>query len=70
MVALWLKWREVASLLVNHNIPLKSKAEVYQVYIRSVMLCGTETWVLTSKLMEACISSDPIMLSNVVVIGW
>ncbi len=32
------RWRELASLLVNQNIPLGSRAQVYRVRVRLVLL--------------------------------
>lgn len=43
VVAVWFKWREKTTLLVNCSIPLKCRAGVYQVCIISVMLYGAET---------------------------
>ena len=31
----WSKWRELASLLVNHSISLEEKVKVYCVFMRS-----------------------------------
>ncbi len=36
-------WRELASLLVNQNTPLDSRAQVYRASVRSVLLYGAET---------------------------
>ena len=40
----WKKWTELASLLVNVTIPLKCRAHIYCLCIRSVLLHGPETW--------------------------
>lgn len=58
----WIKWREVDSLLVNCTIPLKSRARVSQACIRSVILYGAATWALARKLMEVLRVSDNRML--------
>ncbi len=34
----WKSWRELASLLANHNIPLGSRALVYRACVRSLFL--------------------------------
>lgn len=36
LAAAWKKWREIASLLVNQSIPLKSRGGVYETCIRSL----------------------------------
>ena len=35
----WSKWRELTSLLVNHNIPLEARAKVYCVCMRGLHCC-------------------------------
>ena len=44
----WARWREISSLLVNHNIGLRSRGRVYEACVRSALLYGAETWALTS----------------------
>ena len=39
----WSKWRELASLLVNHSISLKEKAKVYCACVRPALLYAAET---------------------------
>ena len=34
----WSKWRELASLLVNHSIPLEERAKVYCACVRPTLL--------------------------------
>ena len=44
----WSKWRELASLLVNHSIPLEERTKVYCAYhVRPALLYAAETWALT-----------------------
>ncbi len=38
----WKSWRKLASLLVNQNIPLGSRAQVYRACVRSVLLYGAD----------------------------
>ena len=56
VAAAWSKWREIAGLLGNRRIPLKSRAFIYDACIRSVILYGAESWPLTQRL-ENCIQS-------------
>ncbi len=70
VAAAWLKWREVANLLVNRGIPLKSRAGVYQACITLVMLYGAETWALTRMLMEVLRAKDRGMLMYMAGIRW
>ena len=36
----WSKWRELASLLVNHSIPLEERAKVYCMCVRPALKLG------------------------------
>ncbi len=58
----WKSWRELASLLVNQNIPLGSRAQVYKACVRSVFLYGAETWAMTKQLKALLIRCDVRML--------
>ena len=49
MSCAWSKWRELASLLVNHTIPLEERAKVYCACVRLALLYAVETWTLTLK---------------------
>ena len=44
----WSKWMELASLLVNHSIPLEEREKVYCACVRPVLLYAVETWALTT----------------------
>lgn len=39
----WRRWQEMASLLVNHSIILRSRGSVYKACVRSALLYGVET---------------------------
>ena len=39
----WARWREISSLLVNHNIGLRHKGRVFEACVRSALLHGAET---------------------------
>ena len=58
----WSKWREIAGLLCNRRIPLRSRSSIYDACIRSVMLYGSETWPLTQHMEKSLISCDRRML--------
>lgn len=60
--AAWKKWREMSSLLTNGGIPLKCRAQVYEMCVRSVLLYGAETWPLTQKLTEQIRGCDRRMM--------
>ena len=45
------KMKEIASLLVNCSLGLRTRWRVYETCMRSALLYGTETWALTRKLM-------------------
>ena len=64
--AAWGKWNEIASLLVNRDIPLHHHGKVYEACIRSVMLYGGETWALTARLEAILLSCDRRMLRYMV----
>ncbi len=64
------RWREVASLLVNRSIGLKSRGKVYEACVRSVLLYGAETWSLTDRLMDLLRSCDCRMLRYMAGVRW
>ena len=55
----WSKSRILASLQVNHSIPLEERAKVYCAY---VLLYAVETWALTERLEGLLASYDHRML--------
>ena len=58
----WSKWREIAGLLCNRRVPLRSRSNIYDACIRSVMLYAAETWPLTQRLEQVIVSCDRRML--------
>ncbi len=66
----WKSWRELASLLVNQNIPLGSRAQVYRPCVRLVLLYGAETWATTKQLEALLIQCDVRMLRYLMEIRW
>ncbi len=58
----WKSWRELTSLLVNLNIPLGSRAQVYRACVRSVLMYGVKTWATTKQLEALLIRCDVRML--------
>ena len=48
----WLEWRDIAGLLVNKSIPLTNRANIYDAFIRPVLLYASETWALMKKMEE------------------
>ena len=62
VAAAWAKWREIAGLLCNRRIPLKSRANIYDACIRSVILYGAESWPLTQRLEKYIQSCDRRLL--------
>ena len=46
----WIKWKDIAGLLVNRHLPLKSRSKVYNACLRPVLLYGAETWGLSQKM--------------------
>ncbi len=66
----WMKWREIASLLMNKSIPLKSRAQVYKVCIRPALLYSAENWPLTERQEATLQSCDSRMLRCMTGIRW
>ena len=66
----WSKWRELASLLVNHSIPLEERAKVYCACVRPVLLYAVETWALTERLEGLLASCDHRMLRYMSRVRW
>ena len=46
----WNKWRKLASLLVNHSIPLEEIVNIYCACVRFALLYAVETWAPTEIL--------------------
>lgn len=65
VAAAWVQWREMASLLVNFSIPLKSRAGMYGSCIRLIMVYGAKIWELHEKLLGILKVSDCKMLQYV-----
>ena len=68
--AAWVKWNEIANLLVNRGILLHHHGKVYEACIRSVMLYGGETWALPARLEPILLSCDRRMLSYMAGVTW
>ena len=66
----WNKWKELASLLVNKNIPLGRRIDLYCACIRSAMLYGSETWALTEGLVKRLETNELRMLRYMTGIKW
>ena len=66
----WDKWKELASLLVNKNIPLGRRIDLYCACIRSAMLYGSETWALTEGLVKRLETNELRMLRYMTGIKW
>ncbi len=58
----WKSRRELASLLVNQNIPLGSRTQVYRACVRSVLLYGAQTWAMMKQLEALLIQCEVRML--------
>ena len=52
VTAAWRRWWEIASLLVNCSIGLRTRGRVYEACVRSALLYEAETRELTSRLMD------------------
>ena len=66
----WRKWKEMASLLNNKNIPLKTRSSVYETCVRSVLLYGAETWAMTTKLENVLKTCDYRMMRYMAGVKW
>ena len=64
------KWREIASLLVNRSIELRTRGRVYEACVRSALLYGEETWALASRLMDVLRRCDHRMLRYRSRVRW
>ena len=58
----WKKWRDMASLITNKNVPLKIRGSVYESCARSVMFSGAEIWAMTANMEDIMKSYDQRML--------
>ena len=66
----WSKWRELASLLVNHSIPLEERAKVYYACARPALLYAVGTWALMERLEGLVASCDHRMLRYMSRVRW
>lgn len=70
VAAAWKKWREMVSLLINKSISLKIRGSVYESCIRSVMLCGAETWAMTDRIEDILKRCDRRILRYMAGVRW
>jgi len=56
--------------VVNRSIDLKTRGGVYEAYVRSVLLYGTETWALTDRLMDVLQGCDCKMSRYMAGVKW
>ena len=66
----WRKWREIASLLINKDIPLRHRGRVYDACVRSVLLYGAESWPMTERVQAILTSCDRRMLRYMAGVSW
>ena len=66
----WKKWREIASLLVNRSIGLRTRGQIYEACVRSALLYGAETWAMTDRLTEILLRCDRRMLRYMAGVKW
>ena len=66
----WSKWKVLASLLLNHNIPLEERAKVYRACVRPALLYCEKTWTLTERLEGLLASCDHRMLRYMSRVRW
>ena len=65
VAAAWSKWRDLSGLLCNKNVPLKYRAQVYNVIVRSTMLYSAAVWALTQREEQIVQSCDRRMLRQI-----
>ena len=70
VAAAWMKWKEIASMLVNRGIASVSRGGVYDACIRSVLLYGAETWALTDRIANVLRTCDRRMLKCITGVRW
>jgi hypothetical protein len=70
VAAAWRSWREIASLLVNSTIDLRTRGKVYEACVRPVLMYGSETWALTDRLLGVLRSCDRRMLRYMARVRW
>ena len=58
--AAWRRWQEIASLLVNCSIGLRTRGRVYEACVRSALMYGAETLALISRLMDVLRRCDDV----------
>jgi len=58
----WMKWRELAPVLVRNGTPRRLKGKIFRVCVRSAMLYGSETWALRAEDMRRMERADMRMI--------
>ena len=66
----WSKWRELASLVVNHSIPLEERTKVYCTCVKPALQYAAEIWALTERMEELLASYDHRMLRYMSKVKW
>ena len=62
VAAAWRKWREIASLFINKDIPLRHRGRAYDACVRSVLLYCAESWLMTERVQAILTNCDRRML--------
>ena len=70
VTAAWRRWREIANLLVNHSIGLRTRGKVFEACVKFALLYAAETWTWTSRLMDALYRCDHRMLRYMAGVRW
>ena len=48
----WKKFRELESILTRKGLSLDLKGQIYNIYVRSWMLYGSETWAVKEENVQ------------------
>ena len=58
----WSKFCQLLPLLTNSHLLLKTRGQIYNTYIRAVMLYSSETWSLTTPSLNRLKRNDLAMI--------
>ena len=61
-VIAWRKFRELLSLLTSRVLSLQVRGRLYEAYVRSVMLYGSETWAVKEEDLDHLDRNDMRMI--------
>ena len=61
----WKKFRELLPILTSRHLTEKTRGRIYSTYVRSAMLHASETWALTTPVLQRLQRNDRAMIRQI-----